>query len=420
MRLCFIANACCIYEEKGFSLLSDPWLTPGAFEGSWFHYPPIQTTPARLATVSAVYLSHLHPDHYDARTMREFPRSTPIVTVKSKVNVLERMLRDEGFTDVRSLEPEREHALGPFRLVPHAPFEKHPFHDCEIGNVIDSALLVRGEKHSVLNTNDNTPSLEAARKLRLRHGKVTVAQLNYNAAGPYPACFPRIDRETEHHRVISRNLNHLAAVSEILSPEYVMPFAGQYILGGEQWEKNRVLGTTSPEVAARTVRDYAIPLLLNEGQWIDLESGARSAPYWPIDPVEQMNYARSLSDVPYPHHADEGAQTSELSFFLFEARKNLWKHQGRWNAFPNLNLYISAPDGTAAHFNFNSKECTYGTGLARAKPFLECSMDSRLLLRILQRKAHWNNAEIGCHIDFKREPDEYLPDVHTLMSYFHA
>ena len=31
---------------------------------------------------------------------------------------------------------------------------------------------------------------------------------------------------------------------------------------------------------------------------------------------------------------------------------------------------------------------------------LYCQLDNRLLRRILDQKAHWNNAEIGTHINF--------------------
>ena len=50
---------------------------------------------------------------------------------------------------------------------------------------------------------------------------------------------------------------------------------------------------------------------------------------------------------------------------------------------------------------------------------LFCQLDNRLLRRILDKKAHWNNAELGTHINFKRYPNKMDPDVHTLMSFFH-
>ena len=54
-----------------------------------------------------------------------------------------------------------------------------------------------------------------------------------------------------------------------------------------------------------------------------------------------------------------------------------------------------------------------------AEQVLICSLNPKLLRRILDRKAHWNNAEIGCHIDFFRSPNVYEPDLHTLLQFLH-
>ena len=50
---------------------------------------------------------------------------------------------------------------------------------------------------------------------------------------------------------------------------------------------------------------------------------------------------------------------------------------------------------------------------------LYCELDLKLLNRIIHKKAHWNNAEIGTHINFRRIPNKMDPDVHTCMSFFH-
>ena len=54
-----------------------------------------------------------------------------------------------------------------------------------------------------------------------------------------------------------------------------------------------------------------------------------------------------------------------------------------------------------------------------SKGTLKCKMDPRLLRRILDRSSHWNNAEIGCHIEFIRKPNYYSPDMHTALQFFH-
>ena len=50
---------------------------------------------------------------------------------------------------------------------------------------------------------------------------------------------------------------------------------------------------------------------------------------------------------------------------------------------------------------------------------IECSLDLRLLKRILDKRSHWNNAEIGCHIELNRSPNYYSPDIHTALQFLH-
>jgi UDP-MurNAc hydroxylase len=429
LRITFYANACCAYEQDGFRLLADPWLVDGAFIGAWHHFPPLRTSPEDLAGVDALFISHLHPDHFDPASLEPFRRDIPIVILAAGPNFLRRRLEALGFTNLIWVGDGASVTLGPFRLTTYAPFEKHVFHESEVGNLLDCALLVEGGGHSVFNFNDNTPSERAAEKLVARHGQVTVAQLNYNAAGPYPSCFDNLGdagKSEAHSLVLERNLAHFVRVARILAPTYVMPFAGAYVIGGRQWRKNRFLGTTTPDVAADHVSQHvpgAAPLLLNEGQVFDLDVGRNvSGHYVPVDRAEQEKYIEEvLARRSYPFESlevDHGVW-EWLRHALPAAHANLRRMQARFGCFPDLNFYLRLDDAYF-HFNWASGEPTFiPLGGELLKPFLVASMDPRLLCQVLQRSAHWNNAEIGCHVDFVREPNDYLPDVHTLLSFLH-
>ena len=70
-----------------------------------------------------------------------------------------------------------------------SPFTSHVFHESEIGNLIDSALVIEDEDGtSAFNANDNTPDIESCKILRNKFGGFDLAMINYNAAGPYPSC----------------------------------------------------------------------------------------------------------------------------------------------------------------------------------------------------------------------------------------
>lgn len=281
MKLTFLANACAIYEANGFRLMSDPWLVPGAF-GTWVHDPPITTKPEDVKDVDALYISHIHPDHLCEKTLAVFRRDIPIVTLADRLSLAEKKLKEIGFTNVRGLNDRAQikgdlsKYLGPFDVTMFGPFAKHPFHDdaCEIGNVVDSAILIECGDVKVLNTNDNTPSLEAAEWLAKNYGPFTVAQLNWNNAGPYPACFDNLSHEEklkEADRCVARNLAHMAEVAKILHAEVTMPFAGMYKLGFGFEHLNQYLGTCSAEDAAQYLIESGVAAVaLGEGDSFEL------------------------------------------------------------------------------------------------------------------------------------------------------
>lgn len=428
MRLTFIDSACCIIEHSGYRILTDPWLSNGAFEGSWYHYPVLTTKPEDLAGVDAVYISHVHPDHLDATTLAAFRRDIPVIVLDHGKNYLHRLLRGQGFDNLIRIGDAQSVSLGPFTLSAYKPFATDVFHESKIGNVIDSSLALEAGGFSIFNGNDNNLTLDAARGLRERHGQFTAALLKYNAASPYPACFMQLDeaaRADAARRVQERNLEHLVPLSALLEPRYLMPFAGNFVLAGKQSVKNRFLATTTWDEAAAYVRrrrPQQKTLLLREGQTFDFSAQQADAPYVPVDVDDQRRFIERVAGVRYPYEAQPQFSAHDGRWFddaLPAARANLWRMQGQLRFAQDYHVYLATGE-RHFHFRLNDERCDFVDSEATfVKPYLCARMDPRLLKNILQRKAHWNNVEIGCHIDFYRDPDEYFPDLHVMLSFLH-
>ena len=58
-------SACIGVRTENVSILCDPWFTEGAFGGSWFHFPWKAIDPEDVGRYDYIYVSHIHPDHYD-------------------------------------------------------------------------------------------------------------------------------------------------------------------------------------------------------------------------------------------------------------------------------------------------------------------------------------------------------------------
>jgi UDP-MurNAc hydroxylase len=103
---------------------------------------------------------------------------------------------------------------------------------------------------------------------------------------------------------------------------------------------------------------------------------------------------------------------------LAESRANLWRQQKRMECFPEYDVVIYRDEDRNSLCTFALDDQAITPYRPAREPYLCCYLGSALLSDILNRREHWNNAELGGWIEFERK-GPYNPDVHTLLSFFH-
>jgi hypothetical protein len=103
---------------------------------------------------------------------------------------------------------------------------------------------------------------------------------------------------------------------------------------------------------------------------------------------------------------------------LVQARANLWKQQRKLDCFPAYDVVIYRDEDGNSLCTFAMDDPAITPYRPAREPYLCCYLASVLLADILNRREHWNNAELGGWIEFDRR-GPYNPDVHTLLSFFH-
>lgn len=418
MKVQFISNACAIFESNsGTKIITDPWLDDGVFEGSWCHFHKLKTRWEDIQDVDAVYVSHVHPDHYDERFFN-FRKDIPILVMDHGFNFLHKNLTKAGYTNLIKIKDGETKSFKDFECSIFAPFVGNNYFEenTKVGNLIDSALILKTDGQTIFNANDNTPDVKACNMLKEKFGKFDLSMLNYNAAGPYPSCFDNLSEEEkfeEHNKNLERNINYLKDNLEVLESKYFLPFAGAYAIGGSKYFKNKYLGTTSWDDCAERIRKFTHlkteTICLRENDVFDLDTGKSDNEYVPIDEDEIKNYIENqLSDIKYPYEKLDYPDIEGLHQDLHNSIKALNERNKRIRIVPDMDVYVFIEDEA-----FNICRCE------KPKGRLECRLDPRLLKQILNREAHWNNAEIGCHIDFHRSPNYYSPDIHTMLQFLH-
>ena len=79
MKVTFHQSACVLIEGDGVKILCDPWLVDGAYIGSWHIYPPYEFQPNEFNDVDYIYVSHIHPDHFNDKTLMQLNKDIPVL-----------------------------------------------------------------------------------------------------------------------------------------------------------------------------------------------------------------------------------------------------------------------------------------------------------------------------------------------------
>ena len=82
MKIRKLGSATIILESSDVKLICDPWLTDGIYYGSWCNYPPIPIEKYDLEGIDYIYVSHIHPDHFDPGTFEHLNKDIPVLIHK--------------------------------------------------------------------------------------------------------------------------------------------------------------------------------------------------------------------------------------------------------------------------------------------------------------------------------------------------
>lgn len=410
MKLTYFANACALYESNNYKILSDPWLIDGAFE-SWAHFPPLKTKPEDLHDINALYISHVHQDHLHPPTLERLPK-VPVIYLDHGLNLVRKNMEKLGFKDFIPIKDKETVNLGPFELTMYAPFTPILHYTSQIGNLIDSALVLKADGVTIFNANDNLPTIESSQMILKRHGPITLAQLCDSCAGPYPMCFRNLSHEEkikEKDRILERHLNSMIECAKVMQAKYMMPWAGHYQLQGRLVELNQYLAVYNPEEIVNKIKSSGLNAL-----WLDEADTFYFDSYKTIvaDNYNHLKFDEwktEVKDRAYLYDSFLEPLPEQLIEMCQGARHKMLDYQHTFSVWPDWNFTIKAGH-MSYQDSFNKKEnCKY----------INFFIDPKCLWGILTRKLHWNDMELGCHIEMDRQPNEYNPDVHLLMSFFH-
>jgi UDP-MurNAc hydroxylase len=423
-----------IISNNGTSILCDPWITNGAFIGSWYHWPPLEGHEFNSLTNTkwdAIYISHLHADHFDRKLVAQIARNQPeaiAIIPKFSHPWLKRAVENCGFQGSRlvELDGENPYMVGDISVRvfkadhcdPRICGVSTPCHDLSPReSSIDSLALFEADVQRILNANDAL-AVQSALKLWPLIGKVDLLLGHYGGAGPFPQTFVDLSVESKIEKARTTGMvfvNRLSKAANDLSAKYVMPYAGQYVLGGRLSELNEYRSVIPLPEVFEVLRSScnAKPVSINPFGYFDLDAGLSSQVWSEPSPDELHSYIDDIKTIKYPYEL-ENENWPEGKEMLIAALENVEREfllrVGNGTKGSNSTLTILA-GSLKQNINFYTDYCdiTSGdAGVLENRTIIE--FDPRLLRRIITRRKnykgftqfHFNQAEIGSHLIWRR------------------
>jgi UDP-MurNAc hydroxylase len=213
-----LSHACMQVDSKGKTLLTDPWLLGSCYWRSWWNYPPVRPELFADLQPDAVYLTHIHWDHFHGPSLKKFSPDTLILIPYDRSTRCRRDLEQMGFRNIIELRHGK-----PFDLAPDFRLTSYQFSYWG-----DSALVIETDQVTMLNANDAKFMGGPLDQITRRHKPFDFAFRSHSSANDR-ICWEYTEdggqRREEDPITYTRSFFNFM---ENVKPRYAVPFASNH------------------------------------------------------------------------------------------------------------------------------------------------------------------------------------------------
>ena len=447
MQLAYLSSASVLIRDEDATLLTDPWFIDGEFYGSWCNYPPCTIKPHELENIDGIYISHIHPDHFSTKTLEKMNKQIPIFIHKFHADFLKRSIERLGFNVIEVEHDKSVNIKNNLNIRILAADNCEPslclkYFGCGIAEktfgstTIDTLCAIENDDQVIVNINDCPFEIaeNSALKLKNRYNHINFLLFGYSSATAYPQCFelPNDILEDSQKNIVQKFLSQGESYINLFEPDFYMPFAGRYVIGGQNSElENRRAkieledALSYYEKSIKINHDLHKGIILNQNSIFDLTTGLSNQKYKSINKEEKKQYIESyLSKQRYDYEDDDFPSLEKLTELIPKCFERFERKRKELNFSSNTQIFITLPENKILKFSCNGKSPSIITeeNIEKNLPYLSIQTDHRLLFRLLRgpKFAHWNNAEIGSHLKFSRKPNIYERGLFYCLNFFHS
>ncbi len=213
----FLSHASAIISTSKAKIIMDPWLIGSCYWRSWWNYPPVNRASLDNLNVDAIYITHVHWDHWHGPTLKKlFSKDTLILTHDEPNKRSLNDLKSLGFKNIQTLRHGETFAIEDIKITPY-----------QFGLFLnDSALVVETSNLKLLNANDCKIAGSSLRYIIKKHGPFDFALRSHSSANDR-VCYKlesgnfSLDEQEHYNRSFALFMN-------AVKPIYAIPFASNH------------------------------------------------------------------------------------------------------------------------------------------------------------------------------------------------
>ena len=282
------------------SILSDPWYEGSVFHKGWklIHEVPQNEYLKYLEKTDYIYVSHEHPDHFSPAFFLDkniksliVKNNTKILFQETKDRRVVNFLKKNGYEVIEVLNNSYVYLKNNIKIK-----------IIKFGYV-DSALIVEGSKHKILNLNDcPLNEVEDIKKFKNKHGNFDLLLTQFS----YAAWKGNKENKNFRKSAAEEKLKTLINQYKILDCKKVIPFAS-FIYFSNELNKFMNDEINKPHIMQNYLMKEIDSIILAPGeeQSIDnLKQNDSSINFWKSEynklntlPIEKFNNSISFKDL---------------------------------------------------------------------------------------------------------------------------
>ena len=427
----------------GKKILFDPWLTDGVYLGAWSHYPyfDLDSNLSEINSYDAIYISHIHPDHCSQETLKKINKDIPIYIHEYHTKFLKFKIERLGFKVFELSHGKKNEIFKGVNINIFAADNCDPelcykllgcadFNAKNESQQIDSLVVVDDGQEVLVNVNDCPYELAQSTipNILKQYEKIDVLMSGYGGAGCYPQCFENLNLEQKVASAKKKEkqfLNQALNFIKDLNPKFFLPCAGTYTLTGKLSKLQNLRRVPSIDDAYIFFDKFlktSKTIKLNPDASFDTTSKQYDEEYRSTNIKDYNNYIiTNLINKKLDYENCEKPEIDEIYDYAVNAHKKFIEKKLLNNIEYDLDIILKV-DKKGINLSKNNKiDLININNINLDSKYILFDMDSRLLKWLLMgpRFAHWNNAEIGSHIKYYRNPDKYERNAHSSLWYMH-